>query len=71
MDHLVEQLLGPAGLLVFLLFVLFAGWRRWWVYGSALDEMTKDRDEWKRLALRGTRVVEKTLDVAEKEVVSP
>lgn len=54
---LVERLGLP---LVLLIFVLFAGFKRWWVWGYQLRDCEKREREWKELALRGTLIAERT-----------
>lgn len=40
-----DAILGQAGLLFMLLFILWAGWKRYWVFGSYYTEMqTELRD---------------------------
>lgn len=66
--------LGIAGLL---LAALFGGAKGVWVYGRVhqemidhltrrIDELVRERDEWKRLALRGTEVAEKAVTAVAK-----
>jgi hypothetical protein len=67
MQDVINLLLGPLGTLVFALFVIFAGWRKWWVFGWQYRDLIGDRDEWKNAALRGTRVAERTIALHEQE----
>lgn len=67
MDHLLEQLLGPLGLTVFILFTLFAGWKGWWVWGRDYRRLEKEKDEWKDAALRGTKIAERVVSRVERE----
>ena len=41
--------------------ILYLGYRRVWVWGPQLKEMTIDRDYWRDLALRLLNVTEKTV----------
>lgn len=43
---------------VLLIVILFAGTQGYWVFGSQYREMIEDRNTWKELALKGTRVAE-------------
>ena len=45
-------IIGPLGLLVFLLLVVvYGGRRRWWVFGWQYDDIQKERDRYRELAL--------------------
>jgi hypothetical protein len=44
------KLAQAGGLTGSLLFVIYSGWKRWWVFGWQLDEMQRDRDYWKNQA---------------------
>lgn len=65
--QLIDLLLGPGGLLVALLIIIFTGMKGMWVFGWYVRELRDDRDEWKEAALRGTRVAERVVSVHEKE----
>lgn len=67
MEEVLKQILGPGGALVLALFILFGGFRGWWVYGREYRIMVKDRDEWKDAALKGSRVAERAVDLAHKQ----
>lgn len=43
----LDLLLGPAGLLVFVLLTLETGRRGIWVWGREKDEAHRERDAWK------------------------
>lgn len=58
MDELLQLLLGPFSSLVMLLAILYGGRKRWWVFGWYAQEVSKERDEWKETALRGTKIAE-------------
>lgn len=46
-----------------LLFLALVGaFRRWWVPGHVHDDMIKDRDEWKAIALENMRIAGTTVD---------
>lgn len=51
------------GLLTFVLTVLVAGFRKMWVWGYQLVDMTKDRDFWRGIALAAMKVTEKQVGV--------
>lgn len=46
------------GLIGLLLIILIGGSRGWWVFGRTYNELVKDRDLYRDLALRGTRLAE-------------
>ena len=56
---------GVVGLLVL---IVVGGWRRWYVWRWAWEELQRDRDEWKALALRGTGLAEAATHAAKKAV---
>lgn len=51
--------LGITGLLVA---ILYGGAKRWWVFGWLYEAKTREADEWKTLALRGTHIAELLAD---------
>ncbi len=59
----IMQLLRDAGVLGALLFALMGGWRRWWVWGWAYDEKAQEAKEWRELALSGTTIAERMVDI--------
>lgn len=67
----IELLLGPYGLLVFLLYVvIWGGRKKWWVYGRELDDCQKREDFWKDMATRTVRAAETGVNVTKKVVDS-
>lgn len=63
---MAEKLSG-AGLTTIVLLILISGWKRIWVWGYQIDECRAERDEWKRMALRGTDFAERAVVLAEKK----
>lgn len=61
MDEVLRLLLGPFGTLVLSLVILFGGWKRWWVFGWHYRETLAEKNEWKEIALRGTKIAEKAV----------
>lgn len=55
-----------------LLVVLLYGGSRpkdpWWVFGWLFRERTRERDEWKKLALKGTSLAKRSVQVAEEVI---
>lgn len=74
MESLVQKLYDQAPLVGFLAFILYAGYKRWWVWGYQLNDanlaiaaMKAERDEWKDVAIKGahsTAVAVKTTERA-------
>ena len=67
MENVVEQLLGPLGLTVALIFTIFAHFRGWWVRGKDYEKLEKEKDEWKDAALRGISTAERVVNIHEAE----
>lgn len=65
-DDLVQLLLGPAGTLVLALAILLGGWKGFWVFGWQFRDVKREKDEWKAMALRGTDLVEKVVELQAK-----
>ncbi len=74
LDAIIQKLWEDAPLVGLLGFIIFAGYKRWWVWGYQLHEkdtqliaMKAERDEWKDVAFRGvhsTAVAVKTTERA-------
>lgn len=58
MDEAISLLLGPAGATFVLLFIIFSGWKGWWVFGRQHAEEKKEKEMWREIALRGTAIAE-------------
>ena len=67
--------LSGAGLATILILILIGGWKGLWVFGwvqmreramleQQRDQLFKERDEWKTLALRATATADKAVDHA-------
>jgi hypothetical protein len=67
MNEVLKQILGPGGALVLALFILFGGFREWWVYGKEYRRVLDQSKKWEQLALRGTHIAERVVSVAEKD----
>lgn len=66
-DALLSLLLGPLGVLVLLLLIIFSGWKRWWVFGWHYRETLEEKNEWKAIALGSTKIAEREVErVAER-----
>ena len=60
------DILTQGGVVGLLILILVGGHRRWWVWGWQHKDTVRDRDVWKRLALRGTGLAEAATDAAKK-----
>jgi Mn2+/Fe2+ NRAMP family transporter len=61
MDHIITLLTGPGAALIFALVVLYAGYKRWWVFGWIYQETLAEKKEWKEAALRSVTVAERAI----------
>lgn len=62
----IRFLLGPLGLLVFLLtVVVWGGRKRWWVFGGEFADMRDDRDFWRDLAMSTINATETSVKTNE------
>jgi hypothetical protein len=55
---------GDLGVIGLLVVIIVTGLRRQWVWGWMYAELIEDRDEWKQMALHGTRLTERAVDTA-------
>lgn len=60
------QMLRDLGLLGGVVFALYANFKRLWVWGSQLDEIQRDRDEWKAMALRLGGITDRMINGSSK-----
>lgn len=61
----IFRLVSDGGVIGLLIAILVGGVRRWWVFGWQHEEMRKDRDEWKALALHSITTAEAGTTLAE------
>lgn len=66
----IFDFLNSAGVLGFALLVIVAFLRGWVHTSREFDGVVKDRDEWKELALRGTRIADRAMQVGERRVAN-
>jgi len=65
----LQILLGPVGLLAFLLIVVvWGGRKRWWVFGRELDACDKREEFWKEMAMRSIKAAEEGTGLGKKVV---
>lgn len=55
------QLADKAGTIVILLLVLLGAVKGWWITGREHQEALKREEEWKQLALTGTKLAERAV----------
>lgn len=55
-------------LIATLVFIIIGGYKRWWVWGYQLKEMTADRDEWKGRALQERGLAARAVEATSKAV---
>lgn len=67
MDELLKYLLGPLGLTFALLFIIYAGYKEWWVWGPTHRKTVAEKEEWKAAALRGATITEWVIQTHEDE----
>lgn len=63
----IEQVLDTirsAGVTGLLAIAIVGGFRRWWVFGWQYKACEEEKVEWRRLALGGTNLTEKAVQVA-------
>lgn len=66
----IIELLQNVGVLGLLVFILVGGSKGWWVYGAIHEDVKRDRDDWKHMALEGTNLAEKAVNQASAATVS-
>lgn len=56
------QFIRDIGMLGSVVFAMYASYKRLWVWGSELDELRRDRDEWKHIAMKLGGITEAMLN---------
>jgi hypothetical protein len=68
------DMLNRGGLVLVSVLILYGGAKRIWVWGYQLREAQDERDEWKKIALRGSdlsaRAASTTAQVVTQQLVS-
>lgn len=71
MDKILEKLWNEAPLVGLCLFIIYAGYRRWWVWGyqltaadNAFKEMRAERDEFKAMIWKYGNATKSAVDTA-------
>src|SRR4051812_23578556 len=54
----------------FFAFVIWAGVKRWWVFGWTYDDLSTERDYWREAALSGTRTADVVTEYAVQQRAS-
>lgn len=63
----VWGIVDKGGVIAILFVILITGVRRWWVFGWVYREEKARSDEWRALALSGTKIAEVMADQAKTE----
>lgn len=81
MDPLIKEIFDHANsisIIFVLFFIIYSGYKRWWVWGWIHSDVVKrlvqaeaDRDEWRIMALTGTRTAHTAITMAEKATSTP
>jgi hypothetical protein len=58
--------LSEVGMVVLLILILIAGARGWWVFGWHYEEVVRERDAWREIALSTTNLAEKAIEKLER-----
>jgi hypothetical protein len=62
---ITQLLLSQGGVVFLLVLILVGGSMKKWVWGWSYEELRKERDEWRTLALEGTTIAERAVTVTE------
>jgi len=57
--------LQGAGLTGALVFFLYGGFKKWWVWGYQLEECQRQREAWQNLALKNFSLADRTMSLVE------
>lgn len=63
----VLSIVDKGGVVALLILILLGGVRRWWVFGWVYREEKERSQEWRSLALSGTKIAEAIADQAKTE----
>lgn len=63
----LDALLGPYGLVVFLIVgVVLGGLKKWWVFGWVYQEKVNDKEYWQGIAVKGLNIGQDAVKAAAK-----
>lgn len=68
LDELLKAILGQAGLLVALLFILWAGWKGYWVFGRYYEDQRLRIDKLERRLDRAVGAAESGTGLATRAI---
>lgn len=54
----ILDLITDFGIIGLLVFIIFAGMKKWWVFGWQYRECKRELDDWRTIALRALNVSE-------------
>ena len=64
----LSELIQTGGVVSLLLTFIVGGIRRWWVWGWQYDDLRKSHDEWKTIALAGSNLSRRAVEIVERGV---
>lgn len=62
----IVDLITSGGLVTLLLVILLSGAKGKWVFGHQYDELRKERDQWRDLALKATGAAQDAVTIGER-----
>lgn len=62
----IIQWVRDGGIIALLIVIIYGGIKQWWVYGWMYRSQQAELEEWKRLALSGTLLAEKAVELQAK-----
>jgi len=57
--------ISQGGLPVFLLLIMYAGYKQYWVFGPAYQALKEDRDLWRDIARESGGIIKSATDLAQ------
>lgn len=62
----ILKIILQGGVAPLLLIIVWTGAKGYWVFGREMRQCQQDRDEWKELALNGTSLARRSIELAHK-----
>jgi len=62
----VISTIRDAGAIGILVLILVGGYKKWWVWGHLYEASQRERDEWRDIALRGTELADRIVEITKK-----
>lgn len=54
-----------AGVVFLLVFIIYGGFKKWWVFGYQMEECERREQEWKAIAMKSTHTAESAVSAGE------